>query len=129
MISIDNTNLIDPEKHYGGDTRRSLQHIKNYKDKLGAIREVQIHYNDWGTEFSYFIGTDATLLTTGFSIGYDGEGPRGLIEALEEVNVLDPSIDHGVISEILSYRDVRNELMPSGVVVITPGNINFTEGK
>jgi hypothetical protein len=67
----------------GGVTQVSLRNLDKYAREHGAVRAIEhINYfeSDEHTIFHFNDGTKYTA--TGFSVGYAGEGPRGLVTAI-----------------------------------------------
>ena len=67
----------------GGVTRISLQNERRLGKRLGRPVRVELHYNPDGVEWyqvkAMYDSGDSHVFT-GFSWGYSGEGPRGLLE-------------------------------------------------
>jgi len=66
-----------------GVTEYSKEQFLKYRGELGRIIKVVIM--EISDEFSTYIhGSEAILVLDGFSFGYRGEGPHGLIWLLEQ---------------------------------------------
>ena len=83
--TVDGKNLIT--ENNSGITRDSLEVYELYKKALGSILSVTITESEqceWETRVE---GKEADMLLYGFSFGYGGEGPRGLLTLLDDAKL------------------------------------------
>lgn len=97
-----NTPVMGPQlKPEGGVTRHSLHNGQILKAAHGAVKSVHCLYNPsdvwYRVEVIYQDGFQFTF--SGFSWGYDGEGPRGLAEW---------AADNGVPLDVAAIRRLDN---------------------
>lgn len=67
-----------------GVTEYSKEQFLKYRDELGEIIKVEIAKIDELEYTTRIHGTKAILILDGFSFGYGGEGPHGLIWLLKQ---------------------------------------------
>ena len=96
----------------GGTTQRSLKKI-HHVDRLGKLFYVKGHTyksKKCGYDFSVVVrGENGICTFTGFSFGYSGEGPRGLLALLNKLG-----IDNTVAKQIV-FGGTWNETNNTGV--------------
>lgn len=77
-------------RDHAGSTRRSLDRLKHLS-KLGKFLYVRgyVYFGRYGVKHSAVLvrGRNGTARFDGFSWGYGGEGPRGLVQLLEALGV------------------------------------------
>lgn len=80
---MNNTELR--EREVDGITERSKTQFSEYKNDLGVIHTVEIEWDKDTLDYHTIIQAENDRLHfSGFSIGYSGEGPEGLIWLLDE---------------------------------------------
>ncbi|WP_147640288.1 hypothetical protein [Paenisporosarcina sp. HGH0030] len=76
-------------RNFNGNTRQQKEFFDENLGKLGDIKRVTHKRDGQSVEYETIIeGTEETmLLSGGFSSGYGGEGPNGLVYALTKMGV------------------------------------------
>lgn len=68
-----------------GVTAQSLVAWHRHKGKVGKVKSIEVRaFPKHGNYLTYIAGTEATLILSGLTIGYSGEGPHGLYELLKD---------------------------------------------
>lgn len=92
----------------GGVTQTSLKNERRLSKRLGRPVRVELHYDPDGAEWycvkAFYDSGDAHVFT-GFAWGYNGEGPRGLLEFCQRNNV-------PLTAEEITQLDNRTKGMP-----------------
>jgi len=82
-----NSKILWDKDH--GVTQKSLEFFREHKDELGVVICVacgEFKGPEWGWR-TVITGTKATMILSGLSCGYGGEGPHGLYELLQDLGL------------------------------------------
>lgn len=79
-----------------GSTFRSLASLEKHRHKIGDLVSIRgyVYFGKYNVNHSAILikGTLGTMRLNGFSWGYNGEGPRGLKQALYSLSVPESEI-------------------------------------
>ena len=80
--------MIDRIKETEKITERSKRSFEDYQYELGEIQMVSISWDKEYLEYTTIVqGEFESITLTGFSIGYKGEGPSGLMWLLDRCKI------------------------------------------
>lgn len=80
-------------KFQPGVTDSSRQFVMENLEEIGDIVEIVACRQGAGLDTVDIVGTKGTLRPEGFSIGYSGEGPRGLCEVIDQLGLTPSDTD------------------------------------
>jgi len=86
-----------------GITELSKRYVNEHLAEIGEVEQVKIYVDEQGDYITEIVGSEGVIIVDGFSWGYGGEGPHGLLWLLRDKLGGDVSI--ATIASIVLRRD------------------------